>query len=74
MNKKKQARQVMKVIRKLPPEFKSAGEEEIWDLIEWIKDFQGRRDIADDVSDDGATDQVFFINISPPGMMRRHAT
>ncbi|KAG0248159.1 hypothetical protein BG011_000416, partial [Mortierella polycephala] len=28
-----QARQVMKVTRKLPPEFKSADEEEIWDSI-----------------------------------------
>jgi hypothetical protein len=46
------ARQVMKVIRKSPPEFKSADEEEIWDSIEWIGGVRKRRDGADDASDD----------------------
>ncbi|KAF9177345.1 hypothetical protein BGZ50_008859, partial [Haplosporangium sp. Z 11] len=52
-----QARQAMKVIRKSPPEFKSADEEEIWDSIVRIEGIRKRRDGADDVSDDESSEE-----------------
>ncbi|KAF9176981.1 hypothetical protein BGZ51_009331, partial [Haplosporangium sp. Z 767] len=52
-----QARQAMKVVRKSPPKFKSADEEEIWDSIEWIEGVRKRRDGADDVSDDESSEE-----------------